>query len=368
LTELNNPYIHHLSDLAFNFDLNFGPDINAFWEYYEKTGFKSSIQTPENKDAIKIMTSHKSKGLEFKVVIIPQLDSNFLKSKSQYLVALDDELAYTTISAKVVSPELKEKYNEEYKAALLDKLNLCYVDFTRAVDRLYVMSSFAKTNKTGFASTYFHPFIQAFATADNLIYSDENRFHLQFGKRIKTTDNQKNTESNERQFKPTDISDKLWFPSISLKRQLDDVDTSLETNLRYGRQLHFLLSELENFNSNEDILNAYIKKGLVEQEFYARLLSDLQKITQNETYIELHQNKRQTINEQSIILSESEVKRPDKIILKANETIVLDFKTGLKTPKNIKQVKSYCEILTQMDFPNVKGVILYTQDLDFVWI
>ncbi len=374
ISELENPYIHHLSDLAFHFDLNNGPDLNAFIDYYEKSGFKSSIQTPENKDAIKIMTSHKSKGLEFKVVIIPQLDSVFLKSSSSYLVQLDNQLAYTKISTKAVSEELKTKYDEEFKAALLDKLNLCYVAFTRPIDRLYVMNIFSKNAKTNFGAAFIHPFIQSSVFQQNTIAAEGNEkegsmFHLQFGQRKKIDKNSKDENKmtqNDANFIPIDISDKLWFPSISLKQQLTDTDESLEENLRYGRQLHLLLSELDHYSTAEEMISAFTKKGGIEKEFSAQLLTDLNRISSNETYQELHKYKSQVINEQSIIISANEVKRPDKIILKKEETIVLDFKTGLKKPKDLKQVKTYCEILHQMDFPKVRGFVLYTQDMDFV--
>jgi CRISPR/Cas system-associated exonuclease Cas4 (RecB family) len=96
------------------------------------------------------------------------------------------------------------------------------------------------------------------------------------------------------------------------------------------------------------------------------LKSDLQRITTDSKYIELHQGGTQVINEQAIIISDKEVKRPDKIIVKENETVIIDYKTGLKDAKHQRQVKNYCAILSEMQFPNVKGYILYTQDLEFV--
>ena len=373
LNELENPYLHHLSDLAFHFDLNNGPDLNAFLEYFEKTGFKSSIQTPENKDAIKIMTAHKSKGLEFKVVIIPQLDSQFIKARSNYLVQLDQQLAYTKLSSNAKSDELKIKYDKEYKAALLDKLNLCYVAFTRPIDRLYVMSIYARNSKASFASSFIHPFVQSEVFQPYIISAEDNgnegnSYHLQFGQRKKldATKEIENQGASDAIFVPINISDKLWFPSISLKQQLNDTDESLEKNLRYGRQLHLLLSEIEHFSTVDEMITSFVKKGWVEKEFTSQLIADLNRISTNDMYLKLHKNKTQVINEQSIIISAEEVKRPDKIILKKEETIVLDFKTGLKKPKDLKQVKTYCEILYQMDFPNVRGYVLYTQDMDFV--
>lgn len=369
--ELENPYLHHLSDLAFNHDLNNGPDLNSFIDYYNKKGNTSSIQTPENSEAIKIMTSHKSKGLEFKVVIIPQLNKEFLKHNNAHLLKLDNQLAYTQLSDKYFNSELLAKYQEEYRASLLDKLNLCYVAFTRPIERLYVMNTFKQTRKTFFGAAFIHPFLQTEAFKNFTIPSNnDNQIIVQFGKRLKLNANQdkENVNHSQKAFEPINVSDKLWFPEISLKHQLDgqENDGDINEQRRYGMQLHLLLSELDHYESIPEILTAFEKKGLIETIFITDFQKDLARITSNETYQSLHKNYTQIINEQAIIISDKEVKRPDKIILKSNETIVIDYKTGLKSNSHQKQVATYCAILRNMNFPNVQGFVCYTQDLQFV--
>ena len=314
------------------------------------------------------MTAHKSKGLEFKIVIIPQLNNNFLKNKAKYLIQLDEHLSYTTLSQKVLSPKLKDNYTEEYTAGFLDKLNLYYVAFTRPIDRLYVMN-YIKSNSSVAFGPIFHEFLQtpvfeSHISEKEIVGKEKEFFRLKFGERVANPAPSQVNEVNN--FVPENVSDKLWFPSISLKNHLEDIDESIEEQRRYGRQLHYILSELEHFNDSTEAIEILEKKGLIEKAFSERLLQDIQHITSNKMYEELHRGKRQVINEQSIIISESEVKRPDKIIVKDHETIVLDFKTGLKTSKDLKQIKNYCEILEQMNFPNVRGIILYTQELEFV--
>lgn len=369
LNELNNPYLHHLSDLAFNYDLNNGPDLASFIDYYENSGFKSSIQTPENKDAIKIMTCHKSKGLEFKVVIMPQVDSNFLKARANYLVELDHQLAYTTLSENSTNKELLEKYKEEYKAALLDKLNLVYVAFTRAVDRLYVQNFYKRGSKTGFGPSFLHPFLQTaqlddFQMEQNDFEDGSQEIRITVGQAEKVEIATSTAETAN--FTPVSVTDKLWFPSISLKKNILDTDEGLEEHLRYGRQLHFLLSEIETEAEIAVGLQNFLFKGKIEKGFIDRLQADLHRILSNATYQSLLQGRTQTLQEQAIIISEQEIRRPDKVILKPDETIVIDFKTGLKQAKYQKQVQMYCKILREMGYPNVKGCLLYTEEMEFV--
>jgi hypothetical protein len=68
----------------------------------------------------------------------------------------------------------------------------------------------------------------------------------------------------------------------------------------------------------------------------------------------------EVLNEQSIILDEKTTKRPDKIILKKNETIILDYKTGIPSAKDEKQISEYVATLQKMGYPNVKGYLFYT--------
>ena len=72
------------------------------------------------------------------------------------------------------------------------------------------------------------------------------------------------------------------------------------------------------------------------------------------------------LSEQSIILGRDSLKRPDKIIFKDGETIVIDFKTGVKKDKDFKQLQEYVLTLQEMDLPSVRGFLYYTQSREMV--
>ena len=90
---LNDPYLHHLADIIYDFGLKRGPNLKAFLDEYHRKKDKIAVQIPEAEDAIKIMTIHKSKGLEFPVVLIPTLNFS-MKIKSSFLVGIDDFIVY----------------------------------------------------------------------------------------------------------------------------------------------------------------------------------------------------------------------------------------------------------------------------------
>jgi ATP-dependent exoDNAse (exonuclease V) beta subunit len=98
---------------------------------------------PDSNKAIKIMTIHKSKGLEFPVVIIPSLDFDVkIRSISKYLVEVGDKILYSTVSTKNKIEELAEFATLEEELIFLDKLNLAYVALTRPIERLYAFNYF----------------------------------------------------------------------------------------------------------------------------------------------------------------------------------------------------------------------------------
>lgn len=354
--EIHNPYLHHLSDLGHQFDLQHGPDLELFLEEYEKSGKKSAVQIPENKDAIKIMTGHKSKGLEFPVVIIPNMDWNVESKQSQFLIREQGEFVYTSLSSNNKLEFIKNMHSEEYNQNLLDKINLCYVLFTRPVDRLYVGNIY-KADKTRFGN-YAH---NLFCTQFNIL--DSERIEIQLGEKSIKTESIETKTSND--FSPIDLKDKLWFPDISIQEDLYNEPVSLSEERRFGNQLHWLLSKIKHPREVKYWMNEGMLRGELERSFESKLFAELDRILNFDLYKQLLEESEEVLSEQAIIIAPNETKRPDKIFKFSDKTIVLDYKTGMINEKHIKQVQQYIKTLHAMNFPTVSGIVFYTQKLEF---
>ena len=356
LEELANTYLHHLADMMHNFDVLFGPNLELFIEDYEKNGKKSAIQIPENKDALKIMTGHKSKGLEFPVVILPNVDFSINSTKAKYLLEDNGYFIYTGLSNSSPVRSIKAFSLLEKGQNFIDKLNLCYVMMTRPVERLYIGNFFQKNNFGKIIDQTMKSITANFWTSE----SDSNVFI--FGEK-KIIDSKSPELGNSNNFIPDDYSDHLWFPDISLNTDILSNESDLNEARRYGNQLHNLLSEI---NSSSEICsktNLFLEEGKIEFKFKEQFEKDLNNIFSNSVFRELLENAQKISNEQTILIGPNEAKRPDKIIFKEDETIVIDFKTGLVNVKNSKQVSLYKKVLKEMNFPNVKGYLFYTKEL-----
>ena len=131
-------------------------DIAGFLEYFKKKEGELSISSPQDQSAIKIMTIHKSKGLEFPIVIFPFADLDIYREKeAMSWLPLDEEqhngfshlLINHNKNTQHYSKESLEIYNQHKAELELDNINLLYVVMTRAVEQLYVVSKLDVSSK-----------------------------------------------------------------------------------------------------------------------------------------------------------------------------------------------------------------------------
>ncbi len=360
LRELKNPYLHHLADLVFLFETKNGPDLNIFIQEYETMSKDSkALQIPESEDALKVMTIHKSKGLEFPVVIVV----NDMKSdvKGEFFIQTDQYLLRSTLSKDSKISEIRIAKEEEGGKTDLDTLNLYYVAYTRPVSRLYIKNDY-EVNGLG---VLIHEFImqstEAIDREGTLIYKK--------GKKISQQHNSKVENQESIFFTPNNSSDNLWFPDIALQDS-DELhsDDFLSEEQRYGNQFHLLISSIHTKAEINQTIKKAILAGEIEQEFEQRLTKDINQLFETELYTRLFENAVDILSEQSYIISKNEQIRPDKIIIKNDKTVVLDYKTGQPLKKHKKQLQQYCSVLQEMNYPKVEAHLFYIKNFELVTI
>ena len=370
--ELTNPYLHHLADMAHEFDLTKGPDLKGFVEHYISKGKKSAVQLPESENAIRIMSIHKSKGLEFPVVILPKMDFDLtIQNKSKFLISTKDRILYTPSGKDSPVEEIKSFTEQELGQIKTDSINKCYVAMTRPIERLYINHEYKKGSK----------FAELFNGVLNQIEGNktdiDNGFKLAVGEQTEIT---RNSETNEApHFIPKNVTNRLWFPDISLQDQKDLEDVNqLSDAQRFGNQLHLVLSLANHPDEIETTILQLVKSGEVEMDFVERLKSEGIEILQDTDYQSLFSNHIEILSEQPIIIDAFNTIRPDKIIIKEvkneveieaevevegviqKKAIILDYKTGMPNAKYAKQVTEYVLALNEIGYSEVEGYLFYT--------
>jgi ATP-dependent exoDNAse (exonuclease V) beta subunit len=147
LEKMAPAFVQHFLDVVLEFSERKKPDIGAFLEYWDdkKDGF--SLIVPDGENAVEILTIHKSKGLEFPVVIIPKADWYTAPKSLSTIWASSGETFGDFPSTHLVKTQaglqhsaFGETYQGEIEKTMLDNLNVLYVAFTRARERLYVLA------------------------------------------------------------------------------------------------------------------------------------------------------------------------------------------------------------------------------------
>jgi ATP-dependent exoDNAse (exonuclease V) beta subunit len=357
--ELDNPYLHHFADFVHEFEIKKGPDLKELIEYYDEQKGKLAIQIPESRDAVQMMTVHKSKGLEFQVVILPDVDYDTnINGRSNFLIESDDYVLYTTLKKDSPVEQISIQQEKEKSQVFLDKLNLCYVAFTRAERRLYISNLFSK-NKLG---ARIH---EVFKKLKCSTHGPDELITIAYGEKVPFKHEGKMNETDF--FKPKKLGSRLWFPDIALQEQpnLDD-DVTLSKERRYGNQFHLTVSSINTADEIESTLNVLRLQGEIENDFYENIKQQLTELFQSTHYTKILEGATAILNEQEIIINEKTTLRPDKIVFKPNELAIVDFKTGLPIEQHKSQVYEYMKALKEMGYSNVKGHLYYSAKKEFI--
>ena len=348
--ELSDPYLHHLGDIAFEFGLHKGPDLSGFINEYEAKKKNIAVQIPESESAIQIMTIHKSKGLEFPVVMIPSMNfSN--KVKSKFLTSVGEFIIYKELSKSETLTKLKRLHEDESNQVLGDNINKCYVAMTRPKERLYIANYYTKDS----FGKLFHDNL-----ADSpLVKTTDDYLTIEIDDGSRDKPDQDRTE--EHLFEPKNISDYLWFPDIALQDKEELISEEyLSPEMLYGKEFHLLISKINDPRMITHTLEQEINSGNVSIENKKRLQEHLERLLSLDAYKTLFDGDPEILSEKDIVISETDILRPDKIIRKMNETIVIDYKTGLPKQKDRKQILQYKAELEKMNWPNVSAYLYYS--------
>ncbi|WP_341905675.1 UvrD-helicase domain-containing protein [Fluviicola taffensis] len=357
LDPIENTYLQQLLDLAYQFDMSNGPDLMEFINYYEKNEGKFSVQLSENEQAIQIMTAHKSKGLEFPVVIIPSFNFfNEGNNNDSYLMEINEHIVETKMSKfETAIPAIQVEANKEDAAQKMDAINLLYVAFTRPQDRLYAI------NLKGSRNSFYEKFNTIFKNLFPDSYEDDV-LHLKLGTAPEIKHHYRKHSTN---YSPQSIQNFLWFPEISIQSTKEQEDDGLTTAQRVGKQFHFIMEKSHSSETAFSALKTGLLKGEIEQEFEGILIKLLEEAFANNLLLQLFESGKH-LNERTLIFDSKTRLRPDKLIVSDQQTVVIDFKTGEKSTKHEKQVQGYMTVLREIGMSGIKGYLYYTGGLGLV--
>lgn len=369
-------YLQAFQELVLEFYSREKNDVGAFLEWWEDNKHKQSLQISGEVDAVQIVTIHKSKGLQFKYVLIPfcswNMDHERFNNPLLWVhsdVKPFDEAGHVPIeySGRLKDTCFDQFYHEEYVRTYLDNLNLLYVGFTRAEHALLVMAPHPKSKGQ-----------PTYSVAKLLLESlereesfkpdwDANTLTFKSGRLTLTTEQKKSTSSA---INLLVYPASRWRDKLVIKHQaasyFEDHAADQQERIRHGLYMHEVLSRIRYTDEIPETLKQVVQEGLITEDDRQTLADQLAELLTNPTINEWFSKNWTVKTEVPIILPGGDENRIDRLLIRDKKAIVVDFKTGVHNKNDIQQVRAYVTILRQMNFTDVEGYVLYLRDREIV--
>lgn len=326
--------------------------LSAFLEYWAEKSDQEKVPLPENIDAVRIMTIHKSKGLEFPVVIVPF---------HNWKVHPDRQFEIRKYNGKRFLTPMRKGLGKPYLSSLgrsvREQLNLLYVTWTRAREELYGLYT---EGGTGFPAL----------NAINSFLDTNDEPVFEFGERPKGTPAVVPTVSPRVSDLPeqTDRPELMaWLPRLRVYRH--NLDEYFYNQRIRGEVAHKAMEYLQITNDHTADINRASALALNDYPAISGLPTDeietLEKDVRGMLLWALSEpSLRQWLaggqREPEVMTSDGQFKRLDLLHQGPHETVVADFKTGAPDPKNREQVIEYMRILREIDHEKpIRGYLVY---------
>lgn len=365
------PYLVAFQDAVFQYESGNTNSVPLFLEWWEKEKTKRVLSTSEATDALRILTIHKSKGLEYNVVVLPfcnwELDDTrhgrriWGHNKEEGFSEL--ELAPLNYSSRLKETYFQEDYFEEHMKSYVDNLNLLYVAFTRAKNELYVYPFAPKISKDGkpadIGGVAFQV-LELLNEEDSASGWDAESMQLMRG----TKHCRQLPEA-----KQEDVIHLSDYPMFELNERVSiryrykdygDTDTVELSPVDEGKLLHEIFRRIRTFSDVEEAVYGVFREGLIGEKEKVYYVEKVNAYLRQAGVSEWFGQGVQVMNERDILFRTARIARPDRVMIDGRNAVVVDFKFGRKEEESYrKQLSFYCNSLRQMGYRNVTAYIWY---------
>ncbi len=362
-------YLQTFQDLVLDFSSRERNDLAAFLIWWEVNKGKKSIQVSGEVDAAQIFTVHKSKGLQFKYVIIPfcswELDHGSFNAPTLWVKSDDSafhEAGYLPVKySSILKETLFASYYEEEKArSYLDSLNLLYVALTRAEHGLIVMVPNPST-KRGYGGKVSELLFNSMQRAFPSGWSANNELWSSGEWSLKAEKDKSEHASHPIQLKNYETSS--WREKLVIKQSskghFESKENVVVGKVKYGIHLHTVLSKIKYHHEVDEAILNMEAEGVITADERPVIHTLINELLANETIAHWFSTAWEVRTEVPVLLPGEGDNRIDRLLIKDKKAVVVDFKTGEPSRADQKQVVSYIDTLRKMNFVDVEGYLLY---------
>lgn len=377
-------YLCEFYDALNDFLQDKSTDIDSFTDEWEKSIHKRSIQTNET-NGIRLITIHKSKGLEYENVIVPYCDWAKEQKYATFWCSPKEPpfnaLPLVSIDYKknVKGSIYEDEYNEEHLQKTVDNLNVLYVAFTRAEKRLFVIG---KKGDNGTQSKLIEDVVtkleQRLPGSQTTEGTDETPFVYEYGSIGENSESHsKKTSRNvflsDVEKVDVHISSQTSTAHIDFRQSnksqqfvSGEEEDLQQSYIKTGNLLHNLFASIRTTADVDKALDQLEADGLLSEGGLSRqkIQHLLQKRFATPQVADWFSDRWQVYNECTILSLDEETHevvehRPDRVITDGHQIVIIDFKFGTPKPQYHQQVRQYMDLVTSMGEKNVRGYLWY---------
>lgn len=369
-------YVQALHEIVVKFCANRIADIALFLKWWDENGDGKSVSVERSESAIEIMTVHKAKGLENKVVVIPYCKWDLNPSASS---GWKKNTIWTEPSAgsgieglgafpvsfnnTVADSAFAEGFYEETVYSHVDAVNLLYVALTRAAEQLHIFipERAAKMKTVG-------RFICDALPADGFVECGDGTKVCEFGENTPPEPFDEKESGSERvrinEYESSPVNMRMRLPSA---RYFDDGEQVRLSPRNMGISLHRVF---ENAASRDDItaaIHQMVIDGVLSDDEAGTITAQIERTLAETVAGEWFDGEWTLVRrENNIIVPRHGILRPDRVMIKGRRAVVVDYKFGEAKPSYARQVAEYADILRNMGYDDVRGYIWYVKSGEIV--
>jgi len=363
LAKTSNAYINYFMDAVLDYGNKESTAIFDFLVYWERKQDSLTISAPEHLEAVKIMTVHKSKGLEFPFVIFPFANNPIQggPKKNDIWIPVDNReyqgfnhvLFKSSPELEFFSEDSNKLYLEEREKTILDSINVLYVALTRAIAGLFVLCDDEKGNKTTYGTL-----LRTFCIEQRQQQPDTLEFS--FGNL---------TQKQEAVNIPVGTKPIPYIYSTRLQTERNPVRlaASLPSNsnrdaLNKGNLIHALMANVHTAEDIKTAVDTMVNNGTIlttESQDYKQLAMQIVSHKKLSAY---YAKSAISLNETEILDVDGAVIRPDRVVISNKNVVLIDYKTGAQSTSHKNQLRHYEEILSKMGYFVTNKVLVYINE------
>ncbi len=369
----NVAYLNTFQDCVLSFTGSRNPGLQPFLDWWATRGKNKSVVLPGNQDAACVYTIHKSKGLEFRIVILPFLSWNLdhKNNRQPFLWVKPEEKPFNELGVVPVKYKtgLAEtifagNYLNEKFSAYLDNINLLYVAMTRAKDAIYGFApenpardnaiayvlKKAITSKSGHSNNS-RLILDEYFTAENRVF--------EFGEIINCTGKKPVVKDMTLSEYPVTHGIKSLKLKLHGENYFSPDNSEIRDKINYGKIMHEVFESIKTHADITQAVRKLVREGKIPQNESSGLEKKITSLISAPPVSDWFLPGNNILTEAEILIPSGSTRRPDRIILKDNKTVIIDFKFGEENPHYLDQISDYRSLLNEMGYRFVDAYLWY---------